>query len=92
MGVGQLRIVVPDGVPVEVDATVGLGQINDTINTYTEGGGGNEQVIRTGGATAGTTTGATSGNPARIVVTAELGLGNLEVVPQGTVVTTGGTK
>jgi hypothetical protein len=67
-------------VPVEVDATVGLGQVADRVNDVTISGGGNERVIRSGG------------SPAKIIVTAELGLGNLEVVPQGTLVTTGGTR
>lgn len=73
IGAGELKVIVPSGVTTEVNASVGLGGITNRLANREETGG--PDVART--VVSGT-------GPARIVVKARVGLGHIEVVPQGT--------
>jgi phage shock protein PspC (stress-responsive transcriptional regulator) len=81
LGVGRVRIVVPDTTAVEIDASVGAGNITDTVNgnktvsSGNSGGAGVKRVVHTHGDTP------------VIIVRANVGLGSLEIEPQGQVVT-----
>lgn len=77
VGVGRLQVVVPSGTAVEVVASVGAGNITDGVNhvrtsaSGSAGGAGVDRVISSGG-----------GSPV-VVVHANVGLGSVEVEPQG---------
>lgn len=47
-GAGELRLLVPAGVPVEVDVSVGAGEIQDDVTNRTEQGLGNRMTVRSG--------------------------------------------
>jgi len=74
LGVGELVIVVPAGTGTQVNATVGLGNITDDVS-------------RTGGVDRGGASLKESlvhGGTPMIVVDAQVGLGRIRLVPQGT--------
>lgn len=72
IGVGELVVVVPKGASSRVNASVGLGAITDRVTGGKDyGGAGVKRTIP-------------SGTDPVLVVTAEVGLGHVEVVPQGT--------
>jgi phage shock protein PspC (stress-responsive transcriptional regulator) len=74
LGIGRLVVIVPAGVGVQVDAAVGLGDVIDHVDGTGERGG------------PGVSRSITSGGPAMLRVQAKVGVGQLEVVPQGTAV------
>lgn len=81
IGVGRVRIVVPDTTAVEVDASLGAGNIIDTVNSHrtassgrTEGPG-LRRVVHV------------HGNDPVIIVRTNVGLGSIEIVPQEQAVT-----
>lgn len=81
LGVGRLRIVVPDGTAAEIDASVGAGNISDSVNanrTVSSGNGGGAGVKRDV---------RMHGDEPVIIVRANVGLGSVEIVPQGQAVT-----
>ncbi len=73
MGAGNLRILVPPGLDVRVDASVGFGDI-----THTGGVGGNTDTSGTDRSTS-TLIGA---EPVQVVVDAQLGLGQITIQEQ----------
>jgi phage shock protein PspC (stress-responsive transcriptional regulator) len=75
VGVGHLVVVVPDGVDVEVEASAGAGEIVDRTggSALTYDGGSNAGVRRTLRIGPGS-------DSATMVVTAEVGLGQVEIV------------
>jgi hypothetical protein len=81
IGVGRIRIVVPDTTAVQIDASVGAGNLTDDVNgnrtdsSDNDGGAGIKRVIHTHG-----------DNPV-IIVRTNVGLGSIEIEPQGQVVT-----
>ena len=75
VGAGELVVVVPKGVSSQVDASVGLGAITDRVDGSTDRGG------------AGVTRTIPSGTSPVLIVIAKVGLGHVEVVPQGTELT-----
>jgi phage shock protein PspC (stress-responsive transcriptional regulator) len=72
IGVGELVIIVPKSVSSRVDASVGLGAVTDRTNGNTDdhGGAGVEETIQ-------------NGTSPVLIITADVGLGHIEVVPQG---------
>jgi len=84
MGVGQLTIVVPDGVAVQVNASARLGELDAPTASVAPGSrmqsGGDTSRMQHGGAgISETLTFGPAGVPPEIVVDAELGLGELVV-------------
>lgn len=78
LGVGRVRIVVPDATAVQIDASIGAGNIIDAVNgneTASSGGAGVKRVVHA------------HGDSPVIIVRANVGLGSLEIEPQGQVVT-----
>lgn len=81
LGMGRIRIVVPDRTAVQVDASVGAGTVIDDVNGSRAdspdngGGAGLKRVVHTHG-----------DNP-MIIVRTNVGLGSIEIEPQGQVVT-----
>jgi phage shock protein PspC (stress-responsive transcriptional regulator) len=81
LGVGKVRIVVPDGTAVQIEASVGAGNIVDDVNgnrsdsSDDAGGAGVNRVVNT------------HGDKPVIIVRANVGLGSVEIEPQGQVVT-----
>jgi phage shock protein PspC (stress-responsive transcriptional regulator) len=81
LGVGRIRIVVPDGSATQIDASVGAGNIDDSVNgnrSVSSGNGGGAGVKRTV---------HTHGDTPVILVRVNVGLGSVEIVPQGQAVT-----
>jgi hypothetical protein len=73
VGAGELVVIVPTGITTEVDASVGLGGITNQIDGRdTTGGPGLTRTIMSGT------------KPAVMIVEAEVGVGHIKVVPQGT--------
>jgi phage shock protein PspC (stress-responsive transcriptional regulator) len=81
LGVGRVRIVVPDSAAVKIEASVGAGNITDDVNgsridsSGKGAGAGLKRVLHTHG-----------DNPV-IIVRTNVGLGSIEIEPQGQVVT-----
>ena len=75
VGIGRLRVVVPNGVATQVRANVGAGDVIDNVT-----GGG-----RLDGSGVDRTITTTAG-PAVLIIDAQTGVGSVEVLPQGTVV------
>jgi phage shock protein PspC (stress-responsive transcriptional regulator) len=81
LGVGKVRIVVPDGTAVQIEASVGAGNIVDDVNGNRSdssddvGGAGVKQVINA------------HGDQPVIIVRANVGLGSVEIEPQRQAVT-----
>ena len=71
-GAGELRVVLPAGVPARVEATVGLGEIRDLVGSHTEQGVGLDRTVKN----------SAPGSPI-ITVRVSLGAGRL-VVSQAT--------
>jgi phage shock protein PspC (stress-responsive transcriptional regulator) len=67
LGVGQLTVIVPDNVHVEVDAHVGLGQV-DVFGRKADGSGLDRRFTRDGGETS-----------RRLVLDLDAGIGEIEV-------------
>jgi phage shock protein PspC (stress-responsive transcriptional regulator) len=80
VGLGRARIVVPAGTAVEVDASIGAGDIADRVN------GGAASSGNTGGAGVKRVVHVNGDTPV-ILVRANVGLGSIEVVSQGQAVT-----
>jgi len=70
LGAGELQIVIPRGASIQIDAQVGLGQIEDTLTTQTQNGVG-DQLTHSGGR-----------SPV-LRVKAQVGLGRIVILPQG---------
>jgi phage shock protein PspC (stress-responsive transcriptional regulator) len=81
LGMGRIRIVVPDGTAVQVDASVGAGTVIDDVNGNRTRSSGND-----GGAGLKRVVHAHGDNPV-IIVRTNVGLGSVEIEPQGQVVT-----
>jgi phage shock protein PspC (stress-responsive transcriptional regulator) len=76
-GLGELTIIVPGTVPTRVDADVDLGAISDYVTPS-----GEEK--RTASGTRVTRSASSRGSVPSVVVKAHLGLGHIEIVPEGT--------
>ena len=75
LGAGELVVVVPPGTAVEVDASVGLGNVTDDVDragAVDRDGAGLNETVRHG-----------TGTPA-VVVEAKIGVGRIWIVRQGT--------
>jgi phage shock protein PspC (stress-responsive transcriptional regulator) len=72
IGAGELVVIVPRGVGTEVDASVGLGSIDDKVDGHGQRGGpGMSETI-------------TSGTNPVLVIQAKVGFGQIQVVNEGT--------
>jgi len=70
LGAGELQIVIPKGASIEVDAQVGVGEVDDTVAGQVRGGVG-DQLTHSGGAAP------------ILLVKAQVGLGRIVILPQG---------
>jgi len=73
LGAGELVVIVPRSTSVRIDSSIGLGEVTDEVGRRTQRGGGGLKDSTTHG----------SGLPA-IVVNAQVGVGRVWIVPQGT--------
>jgi len=73
LGAGELVVIVPRSTSVRIDSSVGLGDVTDEVGPRTDRNGGGLKESTTHG----------SGVPA-IVVNAQVGVGRVWIVPQGT--------
>jgi hypothetical protein len=72
VGAGEVVVIVPASTATEVTADVGLGDVTDRVGSQGDRGG------------AGVTVDVTHGGTPVLVVQVRVGLGHIEIVPQGT--------
>jgi hypothetical protein len=72
VGAGEVIVVVPSGVGSSVMADVGLGDVTDKVGAQGDRGG------------AGVSMSVAQGGAPVLVINAKVGLGHIEIVPQGT--------
>ena len=72
VGAGEVVVIVPSSAATDVTANVGLGDVTDRVGSQGDRGG------------AGVTVDVTHGGTPVLVVQVRVGLGHIEIVPQGT--------
>jgi hypothetical protein len=79
VGIGRLVVVVPEGASTEVQASTGIGAVTEAVPDGGTGGGPDGD---TSGARGDTVVRVGTGEPV-LVVSAEVGIGNVDVVERG---------